>query len=488
MQSVVSKIQCHSFIILLMAIFITACYDESSTNEVVVDMEVMAGGEDGGMMAGGEDGGMMTGGEDGGGENGGMVAGTEEGVRYEDGLDPIVLTGCDSSKLGQSTVLMPDALLTQIHPTATWDGEAFWFAWNIPNEESKFETWAGRFDCDLNMMIEPFAVDQVSGMNDIDPSIAVNGDTVLIAWARDNSFIGEVDYNLTTHIATYHRVTGEQITPATELRVKTIEAGHPTEAKNTPAGDQLDIGNRWMVNVATNPDGGFILSGSWGDPDVNSFRAYVVHLNEDGLPQGSAWLADPAGRNHNQPVLSVSPRGHIDLVWGGDDANGRSGLFIHSWRGDRSSIFQSFIDRDWSSADVMRYPHLGYEEGLNMPVLLNQVDRPWVVGSNNAGQVTLIDAEGEESGISGGRQPYLGVQFAPKVITGYQRVQGTQHKVWRRPIGEDRSINLPEELSIDPTVAPYPLSMTHFKGGSLYLWSEGENPNFLIRASLIAQP
>ena len=421
----------------------------------------------------------------------GAEAGTEAGEpasMYEENLSPITVQGCDLDSLGQSSILMPEGTQTQIHPDATWDGEAFWMTWNIPNEEGKFETWAGRFDCQFNFLVEPFAVEQVTGMNDIDPAVAVSGEHVLVAWARDDSFIGGGDYNLSTQIATFDRTSGMQVTAPRALQVKTIEAMSAEEARQSTYDGEFDVGNRWMVNVKAHPDGGFVLSGSWGDPAVNSFRTYLVHLNEQAEVVGSAWLAEPNGRDQGQAILSVSARGHIDLVWQGNDTNGQSGMFVRSWRKSLSGLALDFVGRDWSSAGVMRHPYLGYEEGLNQPVLSASVDRPWIVGGNNAGQVTLIDDTGAESGISGGRQPYLGLNFAPKVISGFQRVQGTEHKVWRRPIGADRSIDLPEELTVTPNAAPYPLSVSHFKGGSLYLWAEGQNPNFLIRASLLPEP
>ena len=467
----------------------TACDDDPSPTSQAGAEAGAEAGEDAGAEAG-ADAGAEAGGDAGAeaGADAGAEAGADAGTEdeYQEGLAPITVEGCDPSAFGNTALLIPEGALTQIHPDAAWDGEAFWMAWNIPNDEGKFETWAGRFDCALNLIIEPFAVEQESGMNDLDPSVAVIGDTVMIAWARDNSYSDGGDYNLSTRLASFDRLSGEPIAPPQALSVTTIESQTATEARETSTeGADPDVGNRWMTDLAAHPDGYFVLSGTWGDPAVNSFRAYLVHLDESGAPLGSAWLADPTGRNHNQPLLSVSPRGHIDLVWGGDNGDGQSGFFVRSWRDDLTSEQRSFTERDWSSAAAMRHPYLGYEEGLNQPVLRDRVDPLWVVGSNNAGQVTVVDAEGQESGISGGRLPYLGVRFAPKAITGFQRVEGNRNTVWRRLLAADRALGLPETLSIEPSVAAYPLSVTHIKGGSLYLWAEGDNPNFRIRATLI---
>ena len=459
---------------------IAACGEEERSRETTAG-EMNAGEISAGEMNAGEmNAGEMNAGEMNAGEmNAGEISAGEMSAsdRFEEGLGPIMPTGCDPSSFGESALIMPEAAATQIHPDAVWDGEAFWLTWNIPNEESKFETWAGRMDCNLNMIVPPFAVERAAGMNDVDPSIAVSGDVVLIAWARDDSFTGGGEYNLTTRVATFDRLTGEPRRQARELKVKTIIADHPVEARTSePSSDDFDEGNRWMVNVAAHPDGGFVLSGSWGDPAVNSFRVYLVHLDEDAETIGSAWLADPEGRDQSQAILSVSPRGHIDLTWGGNDERGQAGHFVRSWRGELSTEVRSFTGRDWTSAAVMRHPYLSLEEGINAPVLREQVDPVWVIGSNNAGQVTVVNDTGDESRLSGGRSPYLGVRFAPKSITGYQRVMGNRNTVWRRPLSSDRSIELPETLSVEPTVAAYPLSITHIKGGSLYLWAEGENP------------
>lgn len=465
-----------------------ACDDETQS---AVAGDELGGATRGGEVAGGQ-GGLQGGSEQGGGEMagelGGTIAGDMGGELIGGELLPptppeLSLTGCDPSALNQNASLVSREDRTQIHPSAVWDGEAFWVTWNIANDEGKFETWAGRFGCDLQPIVEPFAVERQAGVNDTDPSIAVDEEVVLIAWSRDDSFL-EGEYNLSTRIATLNRDTGERISSPRKLEVHQSEAQDASSALASEGGP-LAVGNRWMVNVVTRPMGGFLLSGSWGDPAVNSFRAYLVHLDHQGQVEGSAWLAETGGRDQTFPQLRVSAYGVIDLLWRGRDQSGQEGIFARSWKDSTVSSLRAHLEAGWISADEYRSPQLPYEEGLLADGPLgNNLGTPWVVGTN--GGALLVRSSTNVMGGISSRKAISGVQFIPGAILGYQRYEGSAQEIWMRSLSEDGQLGDAVLLTETPNAAAYPLSVSLFKGGALLIWAEGNNPSFKLRGSLIS--
>ena len=400
-----------------------------------------------------------------------------------------MVTGCDASTLGQSAQLAPSGDRTQIHPDVVWDGEAFWVTWNIANDEGKFETWAGRFACDLSALVAPFAVEQTAGMNDVDPSISVRGDTVLIAWARDDGGTSGARYNLTTRVAAYHRVSGEVITVPTQLQIHIDDTVTTAEEALERSNEgEASSGNLWMVSLGALPEGGFLIAGSWGDPERNTFRVYVQHLDELGSPVGSAWLVDPEGANQGHPVVSVSAYGVIDVLWQGDDAQGQSGLFSRSWRRDIVSPLRGYIEEGWVGVHTMRNPHLPYAEGLIAQAPQGQdLGLPWAVGNDAEGSLRFISPTGQEQGVAP-RRPLRLMRFIPQGIVGYQQRSGTEHDVLWRVLNRDATWGDFTFITGELPAAPYPLAAAHFEGGAILIWAEGYNPNFTLRASLISAP
>ena len=419
------------------------------------------------------------------GEQAGEVAGDQAGSDLlPEPIPELNLTGCSADQFGQSELIISTNDLTQIHPDATWDGEAFWITWNIANDEGKFETWAGRFSCSLTPLIPPFAIEQSQGMNDLDPSIAVHGDVVIVIWNRDNSFADGATYNLSTRIAAFHADTGEPIYAPRTLEVSQSDVETPAEALATPPSEVAE-GNRWMSDIEARPEGGFVLTGSWGDPSVESFRVYLVHLDAQGEVQGSAWLADSEGRNQVYPQLSITPYGVIDLLWQGDREGEGAGFHTRAWRDMTTGVLNSYY-QDWISADLSRGPHLPHNEGLlALPPSGNELGTPWVVGTREGGAgFTVVPPDRDGGGISS-RRALNGVRFIAGGLVGYQQESGSAQEVWYRPLSEEGLAGEIDIWSPTPNAAAYPLSVTHIEGGILMLWAEGSNPNFKIRASLI---
>jgi hypothetical protein len=268
----------------------------------------------------------------------------------------------------------------------------------------------------------------------------------------------------------------DTITTAREARERSLE------------GSTESTGNLWMVSLGALPSGGFVISGSWGDQDLNTFRVYLQHLDERGSPVGKAWLVDPEGMNQAHSVVSVSVYGVIDILWQGDNAQGQSGVMSRSWRGDIMSPLRDYADQDWVGLNTMRNPHLPYAEGLIANGPLGQdLREPWVLGTDMSGGIMQVSTTGQEQGLSPRRALRL-MRFIPQGIVGYQQRSGTEHDVLWRPINADGTWGEIEFITGDAPVAPYPLAAAPFEGGVILVWAEGNNPNFVLRATLMSAP
>lgn len=434
-----------------------------------------AGGADGGQRAGGEGAGAPAGGM--GGEAGGLTSGTEAGLDsgveagFGGGGEP---QGCSLDGV-LSQDLLPELRTTQIHPDAAWDGEAFWVTWTLPNEESKFEVWAGRFGCDLSPLVAPFPLAQVSGMNDTDSVVAVSGEQVMVAWMRDNGFADGATYNLSTLTQALDRQTGERLGEPQTVRLS-VE-------------NEVRAGNLWMPDLEPSPTGGFVLVASWGNPEANSFQVVMLTLDEGGAT-GEAWLMEPEGRDQTSPTLSRYGS-TFDVLWSGKGASGAEGFWVKTWRwSDGAWSSDELIDlsaRAWVSADVGRGVNLPYMESIN-PSLEAQMGPPYLIGSKQGGTIELINPAGVRGSVGPNMVISLGPSLGRGVIASYQRIRGNQSKVWWRAVLPEGSLQPLVYFEQDGPAAPYPLSLTPFPGGHLALWAQGDNPAFMLKATLLPSP
>jgi len=402
----------------------------------------------------------------------GAEAGTEAGAEAEAGAEggAQLSPSCEPGSI-QNQDLLPELRSTQIHPDAVWDGEAFWVTWTLPNDESKFEIWAGRFACDMSPLVAPFALDQSPGMNDTDSVVAVQGDQVLIAWMRDNSFMGGEEYNLSTLTQRLDRVSGERLGELSTLAL-TIE-GSPRE------------GNLWMPDLSASPEGGYVVVGAWGNPEVNSFQVVMIPLNEEGVA-GEGWLVEPEGRDQINPVVSRYGQ-TFDVLWSGKGAEDAEGFWVKTWRVSEGAwSSDELIDlsgREWVSASVGRGLKGTYRDA-STPSSEAQRGAPYLIGSKSNGSLELITPDGTRgsAGISG--QSHLGPALGYGVIASYERISGNQNKVWWRGVSAEGSLQPEAYFMQDGPAAPYPLSITPFPGGHLALWAQGYNPEFMLKATL----
>ena len=460
----------HAALLALTTLSLIACdAEEQGPTTQAGELSAGASADEGGASPEPAGGGGVTGGSGGTGGTGGAEGGgvSEGGAGGE--VSACALEGALSQDL------LPSLRSTQIHPDAVWDGEAFWVTWTLPNDEGKFEIWAGRFGCDLTPIVEPFPLDQRPGMNDTDSVIAVNGDQVMVAWMRDNSFADGATYNLGTLTQRLSRVTGERVG---EVQLVSLSvAGEPKE------------GNLWMPDLAPSPEGGFVLVASWGNPEVNSFQVVMLPLDDQGV-EGDGWLIEEGGRDQTSPTLSQYGSTY-DVLWSGKGEGGAEGFWAKTWRlSEGAWVSDELIDlsdRDWVSASVGRGVNQRYREALN-PSDDEQSGPPYLIGSKQGGAVELINPSGVRGAAGPDMVTSLGPTFGYGLIASYQRITGTQSKVWWRSVSAEGALQPITYFQQEGPAAPYPLSITPFPGGHLALWAQGSNPDFMLRATLLPTP
>ena len=451
-----------------------------------VDSTEREGGAGGGgePEAGARLGGERAGGEEAGGERAG---GEQEGLTEEGGGDREMggmadaPQGCPEEAWGRSTELSDQDIRTQIHGDALWDGEAFWITWNQANEEGKFEVWAGRYDCALTPLVEPFAVSKIAEMNDVDPSIARSGEVIMIVWARDSSFAGGDMYNLSTPSRRFDRLSGA---PLGEERVQLARA-----LNDQGALDPL-IGNQWMPKLVALPEGGFVLSGAWGSPERNSFMVYVQAISAEGEPIGEAHLADESGRDQNSPQLTISPNHVLDMIWSGSNESGAEGVWLKSWlttplsetavgaNAWRTTPLQNLTSNGWISASS------GERDQLDGAAALES--RPPLIGADEAGLSTLFASDRPPVQVSAVGLFSLAPQLNHGMITYYERLSGYRNKIWWHERSSDGELSPARLIEQTGPAAPYQLALAPLLGGHLLLWSQGENPNFKLFGRLVS--
>lgn len=458
-----------------------------------------------GSMGGNEGDQSETGGVEGGAEGGIMGGDIRGGIMGGEGqLDSI--QGCNPEEFGRQKILLNNGARTQIHAFTQWDGDGFWMVWNQPNEEGKFEVWAGRFGCDLNPTIDPFVVDQVEGANDVDPTLAIFEDHVLIAWPRDLSS-PDTDYNLTTWTRLYQRQTGEALSD-------------PQQAPFT-LNNQTPPGNRWMVRLKAFPSNSnqlaFILAGAWGNPEKNTFQVYWQALDQNAQALGEATLVDERGQNQMNPELEVGDDFSVHLTWQGDLEEIDDQVWARSWIKEdmdlqwQASDPRSFGSQGWVFAQPWFASPSAYPSRLDSDALEQELGSPpqtghphlWIVGGTTAGQVSVLPPWSPSVRLTPTSAVFRLPFISDGLISGYRSIGGSSNRVWwsafqsaevASPSGArsfyHEQVRFSEFTYFEQatSAAAYPGSVSPLEGGFLVVWSQGNNPEFELSATLLASP
>ncbi len=356
---------------------------------------------------------------------------------------------CDTFTPSENFEIASGQHTTRIHPHAVGDARGAWFTYVEPEPAgSLFDVVALHLDCTLQADVPPFAVNTEVG-NDIDPSVAISGDRVVVLWNSDNGQGGSD--NLQIH---YRRFALDG-TPLDE-----------TQRRLTTQVDGDDIlGNHTNANVVGS-DLGWTVAGIRAHPGSPAFVAFLQHLDPQGDLLGEAFspFVDPS-------VSHLAASG--DESWIGYAVSGRGfdEVRVANEAGDPAIV--PFPDASSGGIHLVATPSgplVAASSGDSGPDIL----------------ISMLESEapplrlGEPGTTEHSPMLALGPDSSAAVV--YHRVQagaGNTVVFQRLTLAGDTVSANGEPEDLDTMSPPYPPSVTALPNGTwLATWARGQSPAF----------
>jgi hypothetical protein len=364
---------------------------------------------------------------------------------------------CDAFAPGDAFEIAADASSTRIHPHAAGDATGAWFAFVHPEPVgSLFDVSVMHLRCEDDVDVPPQVVTTAPG-NDIDASVAVSGDHVMVVWNSDDGLGG--DSNLQIH----GRVLDSAGVPLddAQLRVTTQVAGS-------------DITQNHTFAVVTATEGGFAVAGLRAHPDSPAFVAFDQAFDPMGALLDEAFGPPvEVGVSH---LAAFSSDGWLAYSRGDDTTDTvwlvRPGV-------DAAAAFDG---QTGTAAHVLARP-----EAPMAPLVAG------VVGSGNALDVGIGVGTaaplvlGEAGSIE--HNPTLAMNEDGQLAVVYHRnIAGLNNAVLfqRLAIDGDAVVTVGDAEELDTDSPPYPPSLTWTPGGWLATWSRGSSPDFSTWGRVLA--
>ena len=358
---------------------------------------------------------------------------------------------------GQTWAVDAEGPAGQFHPAIAADGDGVWLTYSqVTPGLSTFDIFATRIGCDGEATVEPFEVSADPEFSDVDPSIAVGDDRILVAWTND---VSDADPNL---IARY-RLLDRQGDPL----------GEPRALVTQRAGDDF-VGGQWMVQVAATDDG-FVIVGSRGVEVRSAFQVFVQRLDAEGDPIGPTLSPEQDMTQQLEPDVAVERDGTIRVAWGeGDQGAGR--IVAGAWAPP--------FDGDLRLQQVAPAPAGGVRLSAGRHVLATAV-----VQRGGGADIGVYDLDGDSRihvGESGqiDLQPGIAQVGDVAVVAWFRRIRGNSSGLWLQTLeidGELRVRGPARAIELQDAAAPYPMAITALADGRVALaWAAGESPGFRI--------
>ena len=219
-------------------------------------------------------------------------------------------------------LLAPGLRQTQLHPAVAFDGERMWITLTVDEEAgSAFDIVLLMHDCGGNLQGDPIFVSQAIPPNDIDASIALGADSIVLAWQRDES---------TGTITTWTRAFELDGTPR----------GDEVQYVSYREGAVLDA-TVWFPELQARA-GGFWLSGVRGIEGVG-FQVYAQELDEDGLAIAGDAL-EPASNGMEQTGLALVQRDdQLHFAWSETRDGNDQAVYLAPGETDPVLLLDGFI-------------------------------------------------------------------------------------------------------------------------------------------------
>ncbi len=358
------------------------------------------------------------------------------------GIDATAATACENFSRATFAVdgAGPDS---QIHAIGAAGGDRVFVAYNRPKTGGKtFDVYLAAFGCDGKPVFDPVRVSDDSD-NDVDPSIAVQGSEILVAWAGD--------------------AAGKE--PNLHVRVRRFDRqGQARGAATAFTGPRKGIANLtnniWQASIAP-LGGGFAITGAWGVDEAPAFQTFGSRLDVTGAPVGDAFdLGFDAGTT--QTSVDVASNGVA--AW--------AAWLVEPNTADGQSVATATFG---ATGALTRGPTLA---NANSPSVAMNGTTSWVAAQRGAKDVVLqrLDAAGDAVVLAGkGMLPALALSGEGGAFAAYRDVAGGRTIVITRidaagsPLGET-------DLALTDA-APYPLRLVRVAADAYFLaFQSGKSP------------
>ncbi len=332
---------------------------------------------------------------------------------------------------------------SQIHAIGAAGGDRVFIAYNRPKAGAKtFDVYLAAVGCDGKPVFEPVRVSEDTD-NDVDPSLAVQGSDVLVAWAGDAS---GMDPNL-------------------HLRARMFDRqGQARGAATVFTGPRKGLANLknniWEGSIAPLGDG-FALTGAWGVDEAPAFQTFGARLDRAGAPAGDAFdLGFDAGTT--QTLVDVASNG--TAAW--------AAWLVEPNTADGQSVATATFG---ATGAVTRGPTI---ENATAPSTAMNGSASWVAAQRGAKDVVLqrLDAAGDAVVLPGkGMLPALALSESGGAFAAYRDVAGGRSIVVTRIDAAGAALGETDLALTD--AAPYPLRLVRVAGDVYFLaFQRGKSP------------
>jgi len=350
-------------------------------------------------------------------------------------------------------VIEPDAMGpdTQIHGTSAYANGNLWVAYNLPDSGGDFDVWLTRLACDGSTAVPPFEASQ-SDDNEIDPVITIAGSRLLVAWTSDKG-VGPANLDIRYRVFDHE---GEAVTDVMELAASR---------------DGVPVTGNAISPTVDGAFGGFALAGSWGHEDAPGFQAFLVTLDRDGILVGEAEDIDLDTVNGQTAVaLSTTQSGASHLVWQEDAIGSPDPTVSYASQG--------------SAATMVADPGA-------RPSVSTSGEEVWLAWDDNAGHLAARPPGGSAHTLplpaGTHHTPRIVATADGAVLTWMEVASGIYNRIHLARLDSTGAIASQFDLGTDAAPSIYPVDVTRLDAEHFFVvWQEGENPDFRLRAMVLA--
>jgi hypothetical protein len=387
--------------------------------------------------------------------------------------------GCEIPPLLDTTVeLDPTGPNTQIHAFVRFDGEVVWLAYNLPDGEGSggFDVFVARLGCDGSPLAPAATVTTTAGGNDIDPSLAISGETAAVVWSADN---GAGTNNIDILYRTYNRDGSALMTSDSVL--ETTRMGAPV------------TGNAAFPAVAALDSTQFAIAGVRGLEATGTFQAFVQRVAFDGSLVGEAFDGYvEGGVTHSAPTITADPDGALFVAWVRSESTDDDKVVYGSVAPGGLGIAPA-PPADVLTGQLGTSPSYGFTTGRAVIAFSDPgADRQIVLATadtfDGTGASVSFGSTGELD-----HTPTVATAPGGGAVAYYRNISGFRNRliVQSFTVSEDTEVfALGTEVEI-PMVeaAPYPPAITHIQDDIYFVaWSQGTSPDFRLYGRFVRAP